>query len=70
MIQKSAVSIITGLLPGVLFIGIALYLLLFTDTAPSAARSDLRHYAMLTGAYGVWRVVRFAMGWRGMDEKR
>ena len=67
MMQKSAASVITGLLPSVLFIGIALYLLLFIDTAPTASMSDLRHYAMLTGAYGVWRVVRFAMDWRGMN---
>ena len=68
MIQKSSASIITGLLPGVLFIGIALYLLLFPDTTPVAATGELRQYAILTGAYGVWRVVRFAISRREVME--
>ncbi|MBV5304803.1 MAG: hypothetical protein JZU70_11500 [Chlorobium sp.] len=64
MLKKSSASLLTGLLPGLMFVGIALYLLFSPDTAPLAARDDLRQYAMLTGAYGIWRVVRFSMALR------
>jgi len=57
MLKKSSASLFTGLL----FVGIALYLLFFPDTAPAAARDDLRQYAMLTGAYGIWRIIRYSM---------
>ncbi len=64
MLKKSSASLLTGLLPGLMFVGIALYLLFSPNTAPAAARDDLRQYAMLTGAYGIWRVVRFSMALR------
>jgi len=63
-VKKNAASLLTGLLPGLMFVGIALYLLFSPDTAPAAARDDLRQYAMLTGAYGIWRIVRFSMAQR------
>jgi hypothetical protein len=64
MLKRSSASLLTGLLPGLMFVGIALYLLFSPDTAPAAARDDIRQYAMLTGAYGIWRVVRFSMALR------
>ncbi|TLU53831.1 MAG: hypothetical protein FDX02_05805 [Chlorobium sp.] len=62
--KNSSASLFTGLLPGLLFVCIALYLLFFYDTASAAARDDLRQYAMLTGAYGIWRIIRFSMAQR------
>ncbi len=52
---------ITGIVLGVTFISIAAYLLLFPDAASADAKEDLRLYAMLMAAYGVWRLVRVSM---------
>jgi len=64
MITKNSVSLVTGLLLGSMFIGIALYLLLFPDSIPSTSRNDLKLYALLTGAYGIWRVIRVVIVWK------
>ncbi|NMW21541.1 MAG: hypothetical protein HKK67_07890 [Chlorobiaceae bacterium] len=61
---KNSVSLVTGLLLGSMFIGIALYLLLFPDSIPSTSRNDLKLYALLTGAYGIWRVIRVVIVWK------
>jgi hypothetical protein len=58
MIKSGAVSMITGILLSMAFIGIALYVLFFTDRLPQVSRDDLRLYALLTGAYGLWRFIR------------
>ncbi len=49
---------ITGILLSITFIGIALYVLFFTDRLPQVSQDDLRRYALLTGAYGIWRFIR------------
>ncbi len=49
---------ITGILLSITFIGIALYVLFFTDRLPQVSHDDLRLYALLTGAYGIWRFIR------------
>ncbi len=64
MLKNISAAKITGLLLGVTFIGIALYLLSFPDAAPSVAKKDLNHYILLTGSYGVWRIIRVSMTWK------
>jgi hypothetical protein len=59
MIKQSAASMITGILLSMTFIGIALYILLFPDSAPHhVSKDDLMLYALLTGTYGIWRFIR------------
>ena len=58
MIKQSAASMITGILLSMTFIGIALYVLFFTDRLPQVSQYDVRLYALLTGAYGIWRFIR------------
>ena len=58
MIKSGAVPMITGVLLSMTFIGIALYVLFFSDRFPQVSQYDLRLYALLTGAYGVWRFIR------------
>ena len=58
MIKSGAVSMITGILLSMTFIGIALYALFFSDRLPQVSKDDLRLYALLTGAYGIWRFIR------------
>jgi len=64
VLKKFSAAKITGLLLGITFIGIALYLLLFPDAAPAVARKDLNHYVLLTGSYGIWRIIRVSMTWK------
>jgi len=52
----------------ILFIGLALYIFLSADSTGKAG-SDLRLYAALTGAYGVWRLVRTIIAGRKSHEK-
>ncbi len=54
----------TGLIMGITFVGIALYLLFFPDISPAGMKQDLRLYALLTGTYGVWRFIRVWLAWR------
>ena len=54
---------VMGILLGMTFISIALYLLLFPDRVPPAANEDIRLYALLTGAYGIWRLLRVFIVW-------
>ncbi len=54
----------TGLIMGITFVGIALYLLFFPDISPAGMKQDLRLYALLTGTYGVWRFIRVWLTWR------
>ncbi|NMW19467.1 MAG: hypothetical protein HKK66_10680 [Chlorobiaceae bacterium] len=56
--KQSPASMITGILLSMTFIGIAIFLLFFTDRLPQVSKDDLRLYALLTGAYGIWRFVR------------
>ncbi|ACF43031.1 hypothetical protein [Pelodictyon phaeoclathratiforme] len=66
--QKSAAGMVMGLLLGGTFIGIALYLLFFPDISPAGMKEDLRLYALLTGAYGIWRLIRVWLVWRAGEE--
>lgn len=59
---------IIGTLLALCFIGIALYLLFFPGTIPAASRDDLRLYALLTGAYGIWRLVRVWLARKDAEE--
>ncbi len=66
--QKSAAGMVMGLLLGSTFIGIALYLLFFPDISPAGMKEDLRLYALLTGAYGIWRLIRVWLAWKEAQE--
>ena len=68
MKKKSVVEIVTGLIMGSTFIGIALYLLFFPDISPAGMKQDLRLYALLTGAYGIWRFIRVWLAWKEAQE--
>ncbi|NTW62703.1 MAG: hypothetical protein HGA46_01140 [Chlorobiaceae bacterium] len=66
--SKLTLSMTIGLLLGTAFTGISLFLL-FVYKAPSEAiLHDLHLYALLTGAYGLWRVVRVLIQWRNAEE--
>ena len=69
MKKKSSVEIVTGLILGSTFIGIALYLLLFPDISPAGMKQDLRLYALLTGAYGIWRIIRAWLVWKDGEDQ-
>jgi hypothetical protein len=60
---------VTGLIMGSIFIGIALYLLFFPDISPAGMKQDLRLYALLTGAYGFWRFIRVWLAWKADTRK-
>jgi len=64
VLKNISAAKITGLLLGITFIGIALYLFLFPEAAPAVARKDLNHYVLLTGSYGIWRIIRVSMTWK------
>jgi hypothetical protein len=66
--KKSLVEIVIGLLLGCTFIGIAIYLLFFPEISPSGAKQNLRLYVMLTGAYGIWRLIRVWLAWKKAQE--
>ena len=70
MKKKSSVEIVTGLIMGSIFIGIALYLLFFPDISPAGMKQDLRLYALLTGAYGIWRLIRAWLVWKDGEDQR
>ncbi|NTW68971.1 MAG: hypothetical protein HGB23_03890 [Chlorobiaceae bacterium] len=55
---------IVGIVLAITFISIASWLLFFADSISVASRDDLRLYALLTGAYGVWRLVRVWLAWK------
>ncbi len=59
---------VTGLIMGSTFIAIALYLLFFPDISPAGMKGDLRFYALLTGAYGIWRFIRVWLAWKEVQE--
>lgn len=50
-----------NLLLSLLFIAIAIYVLFFSRAASPEARRDLVLYAALTGAYGIWRLIRILL---------
>lgn len=56
------------LLLSMLFIGIALYIFLSAEAAGKDG-GDLRLYAALTGAYGLWRLIRTIIAGRKSYEK-
>jgi hypothetical protein len=69
MIKNISAAMIVGLLLALTFIGIALYLLIFPESVGSASsRQDLLLYALLTGAYGIWRLVRVWLAWKDAEE--
>ena len=49
---------ITGIILSMTFVGIALDILFFPDRLPQVSKDDLRIYALLIGAYGIWRFIR------------
>jgi hypothetical protein len=66
--KKSLIEMVTALIMGTTFIAIALYLLFFPDISPAGMKPDLRLYALLTGAYGLWRYIRVWLAWREAQE--
>ncbi len=61
-------AMVTGMLLALTFLAIALSILLFPASVPAVARHDLQLYALLTGAYGIWRLIRVWMLWREAQE--
>ncbi len=59
---------VMGLLLGSSFVGIALYLLFFADLSHAASTQDVKLYALLTGAYGLWRFIRVWLAWKDAEE--
>jgi hypothetical protein len=64
MKKQGSAAMITGVILGSTFIGIALYLIFFPDISPAGMKEDLRLYALLTGAYGIWRFIRVWLAWK------
>ncbi|MEI8102022.1 MAG: hypothetical protein WCG61_00670 [Chlorobium sp.] len=60
---------ITGIVLAVTFIGISLYIFLMPLPATFAGKNDLQLYALLTGAYGLWRAVRLFFIWKESQAK-
>jgi uncharacterized protein YneF (UPF0154 family) len=58
MTKITTASLVMGILVGMTFISIALYFLFFTDGVPPVANENIRLYALLTGSYGIWRLIR------------
>lgn len=56
------------ILLSLLFIGIALYVFFFADAPSGAARQDILLYSALTGAYGIWRLVRSVLAGKKAEE--
>ena len=69
MIRASSAGMVMGLLLGSLFVGIALYLLFFADISHATAKQDIKLYALLTGAYGLWRFIRVWLAWKESKSK-
>jgi TctA family transporter len=61
-------AMIIGLLLAIIFIAIALYLLIFPGSVPTTSKEDIRLYALLTGAYGIWRAIRVWLAWKEAQE--
>jgi len=57
-----------NILLSLLFIGIALCVFFFADPPSRDARHDLLLYASLTGAYGVWRLIRVLLAGKKAEE--
>jgi hypothetical protein len=57
-----------NLLLSLLFIAIALSVFFFFRSPTPEARHDLVLYASLTGAYGVWRLVRTLLAMKKQKE--
>ena len=68
MTKASSAGMVMGLLLGSSFVGIALYLLFFADLSHAIAKQDIKLYALLTGAYGLWRFVRVWLAWKEAQE--
>ncbi|MBM3163002.1 MAG: hypothetical protein FJZ79_06745 [Chlorobi bacterium] len=54
----SRLPAVLGLMLSALFIATALSVYLFAYAPSPEARRDLLLYALLTGAYGIWRLIR------------
>ncbi len=57
-----------GIVLAITFIGISLYIFMVPLPAPFAENNDLQLYAMLTGAYGVWRAIRVFLTWKELQQ--
>jgi hypothetical protein len=68
MRKQGSAAMVTGMILGSTFIGIALYLLFFPDISPAGAKQDIRLYALLTGSYGLWRFIRIWLAWKKPEE--
>ncbi len=68
MKSKFTAPMITGSMLAAAFIGISLYLLLYPLPAAMAGNRDLRLYAMLIGAYGIWRAIRVWLAWKEEEQ--
>ncbi|MEI8032110.1 MAG: hypothetical protein WCH05_01990 [Chlorobiaceae bacterium] len=64
MNRKFNAPMITGSMLAACFIAISLYLLLYPLPVTMAGKTDLRLYALLIGAYGIWRAIRVYIKWK------
>lgn len=68
MIMAPYVKTAVDLLLTALFIGIAVYVFFFAGATDQNARRDLVLYSALTGAYGVWRLIRVLLAKKNQEE--
>ncbi|NTV08343.1 MAG: hypothetical protein HGA81_07045 [Chlorobium limicola] len=68
MIAASNLKTAIDLLLSALFIGIATYVFFFAGATDQNARRDLVLYSALTGAYGVWRLIRVLLAKKNQEE--
>ncbi len=62
--KQGSTAMVIGVILAATFTGIALYIFFFPGIFPAGARENLKLYAMLTGAYGIWRFIRVWLAWR------
>ena len=68
MTKKMTASMSIGMVLAITFIGIALYIFFIPLPAAFAGKNDFHLYALLTGAYGVWRAIRVFLNWKDVQE--
>ncbi|MEI6847038.1 MAG: hypothetical protein WCK32_03220 [Chlorobiaceae bacterium] len=63
MTKNISASLIINMLLAITFIGLALYLLICPSNVTSAAKENLNLYALLSAAYGTWKLMRVYLAW-------
>jgi len=64
LIKQNPILLVSGILAAITFISIALYILFFSSGMPALANENIKLYALLTGSYGIWRLIRVFFIWK------